>query len=512
MYLKKAAVAIVLWLGSGLVTDAASPTPAPAGASESVTVHVASGDLAGRVRDGIATYLGVPYAAPPVGDLRWRAPAPAPAWTGVRDASDFGASCMQSELPSFTPPGSRAATMSEDCLTLNVWTQAAGPQRRPVMVWLHGGGNIAGSGSSTYSNGIAFARDGIVLVSLNYRLGVVGFFAHRALVAEAGAGDTANFGLLDQIAALRWVRANIAAFGGDPANVTLFGESAGGEDAVLLAASPAATGLFARAIAESPADMWFRRPSLVRAEERSAAIATGLGLSGASASATQLRALPATALAKVNYEEQLGPIVDGRVLTADIVTELAHGSRVPLVIGTNADDGSVIGDYNDMRILFDDVRAQDLAAVQARYRARGVPEVAVAHRLFTDSHFEVPARWIAARTAAAGVPAYLYRFDYVASFLANRRPAASHGSEIPFVFASFPAQWLTATDTAVQEAMHGCWVAFARTGTPVCPSAPPWPAYDKHGGRVMDFASTPSVIDPGDDDVLDTLEPDFLTR
>src|SRR5579862_7656219 len=219
---------------------------------ESVQIQTDSGALFGNVTDGVRSFKGVPYAAAPVGDLRWRAPRPPTHWSQPLHADDFAATCPQSP-PARVPPGSGAERSSEDCLTLNLWGPATTTKPAPVMVWIHGGGNTQGSGAGIYYDGTAFAHDGVLLVTINYRLGLLGFFVHPALTRKAAGGTTANFGLLDQLAALTWVHRNIASFGGDPANVTVFGESAGATDIVALLATPASKGLFQKAIVESAA-------------------------------------------------------------------------------------------------------------------------------------------------------------------------------------------------------------------------------------------------------------------
>ena len=437
--------------------------PAAQSAEDSASVRIESGLVAGVVSDGVARYKGIPYAAPPVGERRWRAPAPPTAWSGVRTFDDYGSSCPQAGPPRRVPAGSRAESTSEDCLTLNIWTPVERATRLPVMVWLHGGGNVNGTGSQTFYDGSAFARDGVVLVTLNYRLGILGFFAHPALGGKQGDCRTGNFGLLDQIAALRWVQRNIAAFGGDPSNVTLFGESAGAEDALILASSDAAKGLFGKVISESAGGLWARWPTLAQAQTQGAKVATALGSPGAGATAAQLRSLPIDRLAAVSDDDQIGPMLDGCVVQAPPAVALAHGARVPLIIGTNRDE--------------------DVA------------------------YFTAPARWVAARTATAGTRAYLYRFDYVWSLLASRRPSATHGSEIPFVYDYYDADLFDDTDRKIAAALHGCWIAFAQTGTPACPGVAAWPAYDPHDRRVMVFDAHPSVRAPADSDAQDLLEP-----
>lgn len=501
---------IVLRVATAAVSIASVASVASAVRGEAAATAIADvtgGELAGVVDHGVVAYKGIPYAAAPIGNLRWHAPAPVIPWSGVRNAADYGATCLQAELPRFVSASSRAATMNEDCLTLNVWTPVTRSAKLPVMVWLHGGGNRSGSGSVPFYDGTSFAEDGIVLVTLNYRLGIFGFFAHPALTAVAAGGEGANFGLLDQIAALRWVRANIAAFGGDPHDVTLFGESAGGEDTVTLASSSAAAeGLFRRAIAESASDLWARWPTLAEAEAQGTRVASALGLRS-DATLAQLRAVDADALERAGAAERFGPIVDGRLIAVAPQTMLARGSRVPIVIGTNDGDGSILGDLSDPKSIFPALPPDDFAFVTGAYRQSGVTdETEIARTLFRDGAFAAPARWFAARTVRAGVPAYLYRFDYIASILASRRSAATHGSEVPFVFNTFPAPWFSAADRSVEASMHGCWVAFARTGTPVCPGAATWPPYDPGTGREMIFDAHPSARDLGDGPVLDALQ------
>ena len=432
-------------------------------------VGVENGILVGVVRDAVVSYKGIPYAAAAVGSRRWRAPELPARWDDVRVAGDYGPSCPQAAQPRRVPAASRAESTSEDCLTLNVWAPVApsaslpvGEWPLPVMVWLHGGGNVNGTGSQTFYDGTAFARDGVVLVTLNYRIGILGFFAHPALAGKQGDCQTGNFGLLDQIAALRWVQRNIAAFGGDASNVTLFGESAGAEDALILASSDAAKGLFNKVIAESAGGLWDRQPTLTQAQTQGAKLATALGLPGDSATAAQLRSLPSDRLAAVSDDDQIGPMVDGCIVQAPPSVSLAHGVHVPLIIGTNGDED--------------------------------------------PGYFTAPARWVAARTASAGARVYLYRFDYVWSILAARRPGATHGSEVPFVFDNYDSELFDEGDRKIAAALHGCWIAFARTGTPACPGVADWPAYDPLDRRVVVFTTPPAVRDPGDSDALDLLE------
>jgi len=461
---------VALLLGVAPVTVIAAP----------VSVRITQGVLTGSSDGTIEIFKGIPYAQPPIGPLRWKPPLEALPWTSKRDASDFGPSCPQPGPPESIFPGSPASRRSEDCLTLNIWAPAGADHLRPVMVWLHGGGDQTGSSADHFYDGTSFARDGIVLVSLNYRLGLLGFFAHPSLVEEAKPGDDiVNFGLMDQVAALRFVQRNIAAFGGDPHNVTLFGESAGGLDAIALMTAPSARGLFAKAIVES-AGFWANLTSLAVAEKQGAEVATQLGLPGARASAAQLRALPAERLVQVPDADLPGPVVDGRFLPEAPVTAIAdgHALDIPLIVGTNDDEGSLLGrGPASPSDVASDLTKDDLAALREDYGAAASGDDTFARLLFRDRYFAAPARWLAERQTARA-PVFLYRFGYVLGRLRALRTGAGHGSEIPFVFASVsPDAGLLPADDAEIGAVHGCWVAFAKTGTPVCPSTPPWPIY-----------------------------------
>jgi para-nitrobenzyl esterase len=457
------------------VTLAAAP---PLRATEPVLVTVDSGALRGTSDDTVARFEGIPYARPPLGRLRWRPPQAPASWKGERDATGFGPVCPQEE-PGLTVGGD-SARASEDCLTLNVFAPAHPRAPAPVLVWLHGGGNNAGAGSRRYYDGTGFARDGVVLVTLNYRLGRLGFFAHPALTRAAPAGEPlADYGLMDQIAALRWVRRNIGAFGGDSAAVTLAGESSGGQDVLALMTAPAAAGLFARAIVESGGG-WEPMPALPAAERDGSERAAQLGADGSGALA-RLRALPAADLLKVPPAED-GLMVDGRLLREDLAAAFAAGrvARVPLLIGTNSDEGS----------LLRDVAPGEEGALLATYTAAerdtarallGVADdsLALARALFRTLNFAAPARWIA-RHAAAGAPVYLYRFTYVRRRQRGRMPGAAHGAEIPYVFDSWSQSpgggvLLSPEDLAEAARVHAYWVAFARGSEPAPPGLPLWP-------------------------------------
>jgi para-nitrobenzyl esterase len=491
-----------LLLGAALGVVIA-PSPARA---EAVRVHIADGILVGVSDQGIASFKGVPYAAPPVGDLRWRPPNAPLHWSGARPAQDFGPSCMQPMAPRRVPPGSAAAGTSEDCLTLNIWTPVARTGSLPVMVWVHGGGNVQGSGAGRFYDGSAFAGDGVVLVTINYRLGVFGFFAHPALTHAAGGEYLANYALLDQIAALQWVQRNIAAFGGDPHNVTVFGESAGAQDILALLSTSVATRVLHKAIVES-AGIWDDWQPLAAAEADGARFAAQLGLPGERATPAALRAVPAQQLMMSGDIPNAGPVIDGRLLRDAAKKALAHYPKVPLIIGSNGNEGSLLGADPKPSDALPGATAAELAALRAQYGAEGRDDGAFARALFRDMHFAAPARWIAA--SPRGAPSFLYRFDYVLSLLRSRRSGADHGSEVPYVFASWDTDLLSDSDRRVTDTLHGCWVAFAKTGTPSCAAVPHWPAYSSATDELVEFGEQ-AAVRTSNAPVLNALQGRFL--
>jgi len=484
------------------VVHGQAPPPVP------TTVHTQSGPVRGSGSDVLA-FKGIPYAAAPTGDRRWRPPAAAERWTDVRDATRFGPRCPG------TPPARAGALglggpASEDCLTLNVWTAAKSTgDRLPVMVWLHGGGFNFGTVTVPRVDGTNLARRGVVVVSLNYRLGALGFLAHPALSRESEHGVSGNYGLLDQIAALRWVRANIVAFGGNPENVTLFGQSAGGSSQGFLLVSPLARGLFHRAITQSG---WWRaagaKPRL-RAPYYGFPAAEAQGLSIAPDIAT-LRALSAdevlarmpsdiTEISAWSYV----PIVDGYVVPDDpaVLMGTSSQSRVPLLTGHNADEGlffardlpKTLADYQSFVRAFFPAALVDEALT--RYPAATDAEVpAAAPFLFGESRL-VALSVLAARAAATVTDVYMYRFSRVGPSSRAAWGGATHGSEIAYVFdnTSGDASQFDEIDRTVSRAMADAWVQFAKTGNPNGGGLPPWPAYRAPDYRVLEFGDTATV-------------------
>ena len=479
-------------------------TGVPAHAAQApLTVKTQYGRVRGALEHRVLAFKGIPYAAPAQGALRWAAPQPPRPWRGVRPALGFAPDCMQRPTPGDMAP--LRTQPSENCLYVNIWRPARATHTPlAVMVWIYGGGFVDGGTSPAVYDGTAFARDGVVLVSFNYRLGNFGFFAFPALVRRGLPAG--NFALMDQIAALRWVRRNIAAFGGNPHNVTIFGESAGGMSVNALLISPLARGLFQKAIVESGggrALMPIRplRGGAGSAEAMGVRLARHLGVTGEGMRALQaLRALPAArVLDRLNMATQPqdktyvgGPVIDQRTYFGPAVHEYAKGmgARVPVMIGTNSEDLGWVGARSlpalfaqfgryagEARAVFDPHGTLTLQQVCA--------EVGGARDMLE------PARAIARILSARGQPVYEYRFSYVATSMRRLwASGAPHASEIPYVFDTVRAHYgarTTAADEAMARAMHRYWVAFAKTGRPDPAGEPVWPRFHVRSDRLMNF-------------------------
>ena len=485
--MKRLAVALAAALALGpAAARGAKPSVQP------VKARIETGVLVGRQSGPVRSFKAIPYAAPPLGPLRWAPPAPARAWAGERDAGADGPACLQPVNADGRPNGGGyAGPTSEDCLTLDVWAPAQA-HKAPVMVWIYGGGNLYGADSIAPNDGRAFARDGVVLVSMNYRLGALGFFAHPALTETAGLAEPlASYGIMDQIAALAWVKRNIAAFGGDPRNVTVFGESAGGADVLTLMATPSAHGLFQKATVQS-APAWERPPTLAEAEAAGLALTAWLGLP-AHADVDKLRAIPAEKL--VGAPGRFGPVVDRRLIFESIAEAFARGEAapVPLIIGSNSWEASLLPPTESAAYL-----AAAPPSLRTAYPGEAAEPERLAQAMFTDATMGAPARWIAAR-ASIRAPAWLYAFSYVRVARRGKIPGANHTSENPYVFdtqmiiPSYAAE-IVDEDRKVAAFVHSCWVSFAKTGAPRCAAAGRrWPRYDPKTEALMEFAATPVI-------------------
>jgi para-nitrobenzyl esterase len=411
-------------------------------------VTIDSGTLEGLDTAGVMLFRGIPYASPPIGELRWRPPEKAQPWRGVRAAQQLGHNCVQHQPYSDIDPFK--AGISEDCLYLNVYTNSidAPARRRPVLVWIHGGGFFAGFGGEERHNGVPLARKGAVVVTLNYRLGPFGFLAHPALAAESPHHAAGNYGLLDQIAALQWVQRNIARFGGDPSRVTIFGESAGGMSVGSLIASPLAKGLFQRAILESGTGVGVGIATRDSARAAALRYAESMGVRGDDATAAKrLRGINADTILAASLPgpgaPRFWPTVDGWVLPLPVDSALLRGAAnlVPVIAGTNRDEG--------------------------------------------DEWMGAPTRAFARLMSARGAPTYMYVFSRVGDDSVNRKRGAYHSAEITFVFGRphplQPSAGSSPNDSTVAEAMSDYWVAFASSGDPNgLPAAGKWPVWPRY--------------------------------
>ncbi|MBS0361105.1 MAG: carboxylesterase family protein [Proteobacteria bacterium] len=483
----------VVALSAVLIAGAAVAQALPPADGKPVTVKIESGPVVGVATDKANVFRDIPFAAPPVGELRWAPPQPVKPWTAPRPAAEPGPSCPQPMNANGTPNGGGAnGPTSEDCLQLNVFAPPHAPKTAkggaPVMVWIHGGAHRYGAG--WIYGGENFARDGVVVVAINYRLGALGYFAHPAIDQAAKPGDpVGNYGLMDQIAALKWVQRNIAAFGGDPKNVTVFGESAGGESTLALLATPSAKGLYQKAIVESGLG-WFAPKTLADKEADGVKALEKAGITVSTAA--ELRALPADKLVAVN--DNYEPMVDGKLMTETATQAIARGHvpDVPLIIGSNSGEDSLLGPMT----LGPIAAARVPAAVKPAYAAEvAAGDDALARAVFTDRVMGGPARWVAAQTAG-GKPSWLYYFSYVGSRFPPSKTRASHADEIQYVWEYWgrrtPMSQVSAKDQEVASLMHACWVAFAKTGAPKCgPTA--WPAYSPASDQLMEFGKESGV-------------------
>jgi len=470
-------------------------------------VTIGAGRLFGsRTADGGAVFKGIPFAQPPVGELRWREPMPAKPWAGIRDATKFGAPCIQG--------GSMGANSSEDCLYLNVWTPKwPMKSRAAVMVWIHGGGNFAGAGSDPIFDGENLARHGVVAVTANYRLGVFSFFAHPELSKESSHHVSGNYGLLDQIQALRWVHENIAKFGGDPANVTIFGESAGSLDVNVLMASPLSKGLFERVIGESGPVV--DPPPLAEGEKKGVDLAAKLNLGGGPA-LEKLRAVSSADLERAAGQglaflgPMLGVVVDGWVFPESPMKAFAQGreQRVGLLLGSNSQELQrpffpMTGGLREaIAEQYGALADRALAAYGLSGTAEPEPDAEFGPALAqwaTDSQFRCGSAAELAWHTAAGNTGYQFQFSRSAP--GKEALGAPHGSEVAYVFGTLGAGQDTRkydeTDRKISEEMQQYWTNFAKTGNPNGGSLVKWPKFNSAAPAYLDLTDGGPVAKEG---------------
>ncbi|MCM5704523.1 carboxylesterase/lipase family protein [Larsenimonas salina] len=487
------------------------------------------GAVKGAHTEHATVFKGIPFAAPPVGENRWRAPQDVTPWEGVRDATQFAPSCLQKPMDGDEAP--IYDNLSEDCLYLNVWQPRDDQEKHPVMVWIHGGGFVNGGGASEIYNGERFARDGVVLVSINYRLGRFGFFDHPALEGEAG--PRGNFGLMDQKKALEWVQRNISRVGGDPNNVTVFGESAGGNSVLQLASQPESQALFQRAIVMSGGGRDLMNSAYPRtsadddtgkpprsAEAFGIEFAKSHGIKGRDADAlSRLRTLPAEAIVgELNmmtlpgvrarqHDYVGGPFIDGQTVVAPVAERFERGqqAKVPLMIGTTDNDlGSMTADTKEA--LF--ARFGSIAeAVRAEYDPDGTRSLSdLARALGRDEKMSEPARFIARKALEHNQPTWFYRFGHVVREKRGDWNGAPHATDVPYAFDTLDTRFDPATlDDADRQAaadFHAYMVNFARAGDPNGNGLPTWPRMSAPDGPLLKM---PAVDRP------DALEKDPWT-
>ncbi|HEX5226876.1 MAG TPA: carboxylesterase family protein [Bryobacteraceae bacterium] len=514
-----ASFALILGLAP-LLSAADAPKP----------VHTQAGLVQGAVDNGVTVYKGIPFAAPPVGDLRWKAPYPAMAWTGVRAADKFAPACMQTAIVN-KDLGMEAVQTNEDCLYLNIWTPAkSANEKLAVMVWIYGGGFTIGGTEMSLYDGMNLAKKGVVLVSIAYRLGAFGFMAHPELTKEQG-GHSGNYGLLDQIAGLQWVKRNIAAFGGDPNRVTIFGESAGGIAVSMLSASPLAKGLFHGAISESGGNFGPERQagnegsenmdSLAKAEQNGEKFLAKLGV----ATIADARQKTAAEILR-NSPPGLGtawPIFDNYVLLGDQykLYEAGRYNDTPVLIGTNSDEGALFvasaksaayqktihsgyGEYAD-KILAAYPGATDAEALRS------------SRDMFRDGTFAWPTwTWARLQAKTGKGKVFVYYFSHRPNY--PNQPSfkdwgAAHAGEISYVFENFsPGMPATEPDHKVADEISSYWVNFAKKSDPNGPGLPKWPAFTNSSQQVMDLDDPSKAIDVPNLQKLEVLDGYFAWR
>ena len=503
---------IVKWLVA-ILSLLVMPCGLFAAEGNTTVIQLDSGPIRGKIAAGVRSFAGIPYAAPPVGNLRWRSPQAVAPWAAVRDATAFGPACPQ-------PNGQDEAKFREDCLYLNVWTPVENTGAPlPVMVWIHGGAFNFGSASLPEYDGGNLAKKGVVVVTLNYRLGPLGFLAHPLLSGESEGKTAGNYGLLDQITALKWVQRNIGAFGGDPGRVTLFGQSAGSRSVSLLMISPLSAGLFHRAIAQSGGPIIgseYLNPNFngnrANLEKMSRELASRLGCDKAGDVLAAMRAKSAREIIQAAdcktslFADSLlfAPVFDGKVLPPNPWTAYAGGGQhdVPIIVGSTQNEGNIylageadlsMEKYGSlMKSRFGDRHGE----ASRIFPAHGAGEVAPAlDRMLTVAANAQPARFVAESMQRKSSKAYLFHFTRLPATAMARRLGVHHGVELAYVFGNLAdVDGYTQTDRSLSLQMMAYWVNFARTGDPNGPGLTQWPAYERRSDLSLEF-SEPVRID-----------------
>jgi para-nitrobenzyl esterase len=501
---------LVIWAAAAACLALSPSYCAKKAAGRSPVVNAPAGLAMGRSEGKLRVFKGIPYALPPVGAARWKPPAAMPRWAGVKKMLEAGPACIQPK----SKPGpvrniyaDELPSMSEDCLTLNIWTPAK-IRKAPVFVWIHGGALWAGASSEMLYDGAKLAARGIVVVTINYRVGVLGYLAHPELSAESPLGVSGNYGLLDQIEALRWVRRNIRAFGGDPANVTIAGQSAGGLSVLYLMTAPAARGLFAKAIAQSA--YMIATPELKESKygwPSAEAGGTALAAAVQAPNLAALRAMDARTLTDGAAAAHFAPFaaVDGQVMPRQLVDVFDRGEQapVPILAGFNS------GEIRSLTMLTLPPPATAAAyesIIRERYLdladdfLRLYPSTAMQESIFAatrDSLYGWTSERLVIKQTALGVPSYLYYFDHGYPAADDTGLHGFHAAELPYVFGRLdrtPPFWpkipATPQETQLSDAMIGYWTSFVRTGRPQARNAPAWPAYEQ-AGAYMAFEDVP---------------------
>ena len=480
-------------------------------APDAGVVTTDAGSVSGLNQDGIRVFLGIPFAAPPTGDLRWKPPAPVTPWVGVKETTTYAASCPEPANANALMPGVPQTPMSEDCLYLNVWTPAHNASEKlPVMIFFYGGAFEKIAGSMPMYNGTPFAKKGVILVTTNYRIGALGFLAHPELANESPVNSSGNYGFLDQIAAMKWVQKNIGAFGGDPTRVTIFGQSAGAEAVWVHLASPQSKGLFSQAIVES-GTFWENGAvidslySKSRAEQWGEDYAASLGYTGPDA-IVQMRRVPyqdlvnatpwPSATFRMMTTTHFVPTIDGWMIPDSLenLYRLHEENPVPVIIGTNKNEGVTLASGANMTVpeyqaFIRNRFGNTSGAILAKYPANSTAEAQLRlNQIVTDIDFADAARFGAGSLADMNAGTYLYTYSYV---LPGQTLGAFHGSEL---FLLFKVPGVTDPEsTKVSDNLIDLWTRFAKTGNPNGGMNVTWPQYTREGGEYLDIGAVPVV-------------------